>query len=107
MEKIIDIVRSVAYFLLYAMIADGIKNRIIAVWAWRLGTVIVVIELFCFFLMPKNELYYGPMFLLILECFFRVPFWSDISTCNSCGRRVFFRALIFNRCPYCDKKYYS
>jgi len=76
----------------------GKKNISFGIFIWRFVTLVAIFILIFSLYFER----YTFTFFLIIECFVIIPLTNQISTCNNCGKRDYFRKLFSNKCKYCN-----
>ena len=78
----------------------------LSIMAWRLAIPISIVE--CLYILNgKLTFQDGAFSILLLEhCLIHMPFLAQATTCFSCGRRVYWKGIISDRCPHCRNIYY-
>ena len=70
---------------------------------WRIVSIFTIIM--CIRAFYYCQYTYG-LITLFGTCFLVVPFIPGTSQCCECGKKLYWRGLISNRCPNCKKNYY-
>jgi len=78
----------------------GYKKEIVA---WRLAAALSIGDLVVSVYLKRSVQNSVFVYLLMFQSFVIMPFFSQGSTCGSCGRRVFWKPLISNQCPRCGE----
>jgi len=83
------------------------KNHKAGVLVWRVSTLVFIfyfILMLCFSAPKQRYLF---IIILAFQNLINTPLLAHtLSTCSSCGKRVFWRPLVSNHCQYCNKIIY-
>lgn len=87
----------------YIINKTKIKDHIWVI-IWRIETIIYLSDLvFSLYFGRLMQNYYFILLPLFI-CLLIIPLASQISTCSSCGKRVYWKPLISNNCQHCGGK---
>ena len=104
------ILSGIIYFVIVFLMLMGWKYRKLGIFAWRTGCAVSMLRVIQICLTPDpllvlNEAY---TFQLMIIGFIIMPLLPQVSVCDSCGRRIYWRPLFRSRCSHCGEKlYYS
>lgn len=102
------ILSGIIYFVIVFLMLMGWKYRKLGIFAWRTGCAVSMLRVIQICLTPDpllvlNEIY---PFTLMIICFIIMPLLSQVSVCDSCVRRIYWRPLFSSRCSHCGEKLY-
>lgn len=102
------ILSGIIYFVIVFLMLMGWKYRKPGIFAWRTGSAVAILGVIQIFLTSDpllilNEIY---PFTLMIICFIIMPLLSQVSVCDSCGRRIYWRPLFSSRWSRCGEKLY-
>ena len=102
------ILSGIIYFVIVFLMLMGWKYRKPGIFAWRTGSAVAILGVIQIFLTSDpllilNEIY---PFTLMIICFIIMPLLSQVSVCDSCVRRIYWRPLFSSRCSHCGEKLY-
>ena len=102
------ILSGIIYFVIVFLMLMGWKYRKPGIFAWRTGCAVSMLRVIQICLTPDpllvlNEAY---TFQLMIICFIIMPLLSQVSVCDSCGCRIYWRPLFSSRCSHCGEKLY-
>lgn len=90
------------FWMVTAIIMSGIRQNH-AVWIWRLLTLLSCMDLVISLLVGRAWWDYGMVLILLMYCFLYLPWRGKVSICPHCGRRMYYKMLVGNSCPYCHR----
>ena len=98
----------IIYFVIVFLMLMGWKYRKPGIFAWRTGCAVSMLRVIQICLTPDpllilNEAY---TFQLMIIGFIIMPLLSQVSVCDSCRRRIYWRPLFSSRCSHCGEKLY-
>ena len=70
---------------------------------WKIASVFVILYGIAII---YNRQYMSGFASLFVICFCFGPFIPNTITCSECGKKLYWRALLSNKCPKCEKKFY-
>ena len=102
------ILSGIIYFVIVFLMLMGWKYRKLGIFAWRTGCAVSMLRVIQICLTPDpllvlNEAY---TFQLMIIGFIIMPLLPQVSVCDSCGRRIYWRPLFRSRCSHCGEKLY-
>jgi len=96
--------------IIYAILSGFMiraKHKKAAIITWRLTAVVSILGLVLFILFECHVKYSFILIYLLLNSFVNMPLVSQASTCDACGRRVYWKPLISYNCPHCGEILYK
>lgn len=96
-------VEALIYILFTILLSVKTVDVFTATITWRIMGVVSIVGVVLSAYVKMSSQTCSFIFISLLQCFALVPLLSPCSVCNICGKRIYWKPLISNRCPCCGK----
>ena len=97
------IIRCVFLAIMVGLVSGKTVPTFIATVTWRIMAVIAIVGMVIWANYDISHVNIQLIFLLLLHSFILIPIFAPGSFCHKCGRRVYWKPLISNRCQCCGE----